>query len=188
MTIASSLSGMISVKHPTLGILCREDGAVLMRCRSANKTNKYHYTFGFRKNNGYRQVQIAKKQYFVHRLIAEAFLNAIPEKTLVDHINRVRDDNRVENLRWVTSKENNDNSSNVLNRNEKIPVRCCEDKKAYIKFKNSLCLYMQKPDGGQTTSGILPKDVYDQLKLLSQRDRFTAYHAWKQNRSKLSQA
>ena len=68
-------------------------------------------------NVGYTQVLLSeknKKKWFkLHRLIAEAFverpehLKDIPfEELEVDHINGVRDDNRVENLRWCTKKEN----------------------------------------------------------------------------------
>lgn len=42
----------------------------------------------------------------VHRLVAEAFIPNPDEKQFVDHINTVRTDNRLENLRWVTASEN----------------------------------------------------------------------------------
>lgn len=42
----------------------------------------------------------------VHRLVAEAFIPKIDGKDNIDHINSIRDDNRVENLRWCTNKEN----------------------------------------------------------------------------------
>lgn len=59
---------------------------------------------------GYLSVDIKKldkkKKYSVHRLVAEAFIPNPENKPQVDHINTIRDDNRVENLRWVTKKEN----------------------------------------------------------------------------------
>lgn len=47
-----------------------------------------------------------KKQIKVHRAVAEAFLKKPDGKDVVDHINTIRNDNRVENLRWVTTAEN----------------------------------------------------------------------------------
>ena len=42
----------------------------------------------------------------VHRMIAEAFLGEIPNGYQVDHINRIKTDNRIENLRWLTQRQN----------------------------------------------------------------------------------
>lgn len=49
------------------------------------------------------------KHYLIHRLIAKAFIPNPENKPFIDHINTIKDDNRIENLRWVTSKENNNN-------------------------------------------------------------------------------
>lgn len=59
--------------------------------------------------NGYLRIALKNKKHFVHRLVAEAFISNPENKPFIDHINTIRSDNRVENLRWVTKKENNNN-------------------------------------------------------------------------------
>ena len=49
------------------------------------------------------------KTAFVHRLVAEAFIPNPLGLRDVDHINGNKQDNRVENLRWVSHKENCNN-------------------------------------------------------------------------------
>lgn len=62
--------------------------------------------------DGYKLVHLGSKNQNlkVHRLVAEAFIPNPDKKLTVDHINRDRLDNRVENLRWATSKEQYDNT------------------------------------------------------------------------------
>lgn len=55
---------------------------------------------------GYCVVAIDKRLYYVHRLLAEAFIPNPDNKPCVDHIDRVRHNNTVSNLRWATRSEN----------------------------------------------------------------------------------
>lgn len=60
--------------------------------------------------NGYLMTSIFGKKYQVHRLAWLYVYGEFP-KHMLDHINRIRDDNRIENLREVTVKQNNENIS-----------------------------------------------------------------------------
>ena len=66
-------------------------------------------------NTGYRYFQIKRggkrTNFLFHTLVAQCFIGERPHKFVIDHINRDRLDNRVENLRYITQKENTHNSS-----------------------------------------------------------------------------
>ena len=60
---------------------------------------------------GYLRFYLSGKSKLLHRLLALAFIPNPENKPFIDHINRDRSDNRLENLRWATSSENNQNRS-----------------------------------------------------------------------------
>lgn len=92
---------------------------------------RYRWTFGSRSGDGYMQITINKVHYKPHRLVAETFLPNPEAKPEVDHRDRNRSNNCVDNLKWATKEENRRNRSDVDDVSSRgIPHRY-EDEKAY---------------------------------------------------------
>ena len=82
-----------------------EDG-VVMNSKTGreikSRLNRGYYIIGLRNDN-------KRKDLKLHRLIALAFIPNPDNKPVIDHINRNKLDNRIENLRWATIQENSRN-------------------------------------------------------------------------------
>ena len=75
--------------------------------KTVNTKIKIGQKAGCLKNDGYIQIRVEKKPYQAHRLIYLYHHGFLPDYPLeLDHINRNRADNRIENLRIVTKSEN----------------------------------------------------------------------------------
>ena len=67
---------------------------------------------GCEHRSGYMQCCVRKhgqngiKTYFVHRFVWECFNGQIPEGKVIDHINNIKDDNRLCNLQLMTQQQN----------------------------------------------------------------------------------
>lgn len=59
---------------------------------------------------GYRRVSLGDKMYFVHRLVAQAFIHNPKNKPQINHMDYNRANNVVNNLEWVTAKENSEHA------------------------------------------------------------------------------
>ena len=94
-----------------------------------------------RKNScGYLSVTLhneeVKRMVTVHRLVAETFIHNPNNKRCIDHINGIKADNRVENLRWCTHYENSNYPIAKLNYALRPPSfagkRHSDDTRAYF--------------------------------------------------------
>ena len=83
----------------------------IMKIYTDNKTG-YNYVILCKENK--------KKRMSIHRLVAQAFIPNPDNKPCIDHINANRTDNRVENLRWVTHRENQHNHLSILNHSKAV--------------------------------------------------------------------
>ena len=63
-------------------------------------------------DNGYLYISIKGKDYKVHRLIWMYLNNRWPNE-MIDHINGIKTDNSLENLREVTAKQNSENRNKI---------------------------------------------------------------------------
>ena len=85
---------------------------------------------------GYPFIDLSKDNHknkcAIHRLVASVFLANPYNKPCIDHINTIKNDNRVENLRWVTNKEN---SNNPLTKSHQSEAAKAKDNRCYKRGK-----------------------------------------------------
>ena len=88
----------------------------LGRVKSIDKKNGIEKILKERKHSGgYLNVHILGGNKYIHKLVIIAFKGEVPIGCNIDHINRIKEDNRLENLRYSTFSENSMNTSRYRN-------------------------------------------------------------------------
>ena len=75
------------------------------------KTNKRIVKEHISKSTGYITCSLNNKPYSKHAIIAKQFIPNPNNLPYVDHINRIKTDNRIDNLRFVSCSDNNKNKT-----------------------------------------------------------------------------
>ena len=73
------------------------------------KSNKRIIKESIHKSSGYIRCLLNQREIYKHVILANQFIPNPQNLKFVDHRNKVRTDNRLENLRWVTRSLNNRN-------------------------------------------------------------------------------
>jgi hypothetical protein len=120
------------------------------------KDNKNIIKNGHKYFSGYKRININKKKYLLHRLIALTFLENPKNKEFVNHIDGNKLNNQLTNLEWVTCLENNlhkinnglsnctqkviqyDKNMNKLNEFNSI-VECAKILDIYVSWISNSC-------------------------------------------------
>lgn len=94
-----------------------------------------------------------KRTMYTHRIIAMTFVENPYNKPCIDHINGICTDNRAENLRWCTQKENINNPNTVYKNLDTLKQN------ALTNCKAKTILQLDK-DSLEVIQEILPKSSY----------------------------
>tara|TARA_R110000824_G_scaffold369040_1_gene558439 strand:+ start:40 stop:519 length:480 start_codon:yes stop_codon:yes gene_type:complete len=121
--------------------LIYSDGRVFSKNYQNTGKGKFMMTSKPRRG-GYNQVGLSNNNFVkmmaIHRLVAIHYIPNPENKPEVDHINHIRHDNRIENLRWATCPENCDNKGLMITNTTGFKWICNKDKKGSYKFARKM--------------------------------------------------
>jgi hypothetical protein len=96
---------------------------------------KFNTKFKPCKNQEYIRVKLSKdlsyKNFDIHRLVAEAYIDNVNNYPQVNHINGIKHDNRVENLEWCTASQN---ANHAFINKLRTPLSTCGEKNGQAKL------------------------------------------------------
>ena len=105
-------------------------------------------------NNGYLLVELYKdghkKQKYVHRLVADAFIQNPNNLETVNHKDEVKTNNAASNLEWMTKRDNN----NYGTRNKRITESLSKQVQMFDKSTGELLVTFPSTNEADRVTGI----------------------------------
>lgn len=114
--------GYIAHEVSNFGRVRNKNGRILRKITDGND----YFFVRLSNDNG------EKKNEYIHRLVAHAYIDNPENKPEVDHINRIRKDNIYTNLRWVNRSEQIKNKGKNVVKKGRNPVYQLDDNKDII--------------------------------------------------------
>jgi len=74
--------------------------------RGRGKVGDWYQIKGTKRGRGYLDARIGGKIFPIHRIVAQHFIDGYTDGSIVDHINGDPSDNRLQNLRILSHKQN----------------------------------------------------------------------------------
>lgn len=90
-----------------------KDGSLIWKISRGNRAKIGSVAGSYDNSTKYRQVRLNKKKFYIHRLIWIYHYGEIENIYQVDHKDRNRLNNNIENLRLLTEKQNKTNVTGV---------------------------------------------------------------------------
>lgn len=147
------------------------------------RTNKYRKLQ--KDKDGYLKVTLYNgnnsRKYMVHRLVATAFIPNPQNKSQIDHIDTIKTNNNVQNLRWATRLQNRHNPIS-MQRYSKLDHRTCLGKRGikHCSSKPILCVQLQQTFWGcmqaERLLGVDHRHIQDVLHNRNRRKTAGGFH------------
>lgn len=140
----------------------RDNGAVLRHSRKGKRLRKYDNQWTFGKPNNKRYMLIGSE--FIHRIVAYTFIGDPPTmQHIVDHIDTNHQNNRPENLRWLTKLENALNNPITRKRIEFL----CGNIEAFLKDPSILRNHINEDPNFDWMRTVTPEEAATSWQRLS---------------------